>query len=344
MKIAVDAMGGDNAPGAIVEGALLAAKEFPEMTIQLYGKSEEIAPYLKNERPSNIEIIHCDQVIQFEDEPVKAVRRKKQSSMMVAARAVKDGQADALVSAGNTGAILAAGTIIVGRIRGISRPALLGTLPNLTDPSHQFVLVDMGANADSKAKQFQQNALMGSRYAQEVLGIAQPRVGLLNNGTEDSKGNHLTKEAYALLKETEGIHFIGNVESRDLLGGVCDVVVSDGFTGNAVLKAIEGTATHLLQLLKTTIKSGDLKTKLGGLLIKGTLKEALQSFNPDMAGGATLFGVKAPVIKCHGNASAQTVLATLRQTYKIVNSGMYQALAEELKSMASVKEEERENE
>ncbi|KAA9293575.1 phosphate acyltransferase PlsX [Aerococcus urinae] len=329
IKIAVDAMGGDHAPQAIVEGALAAVQTYSDIQILLYGDQAQIQALLpKGDYP--IEIIHCSEKIAGDDEPVRAIRRKKDASMVVAAKAVKKGQADALVSAGNTGALLAAGTLLVGRIKGIDRPALLGTLPNLRESGESFVLVDMGANADAKAKQLWENALMGNQYAKDVLGKSQPRVGLLNNGSEDSKGNKVTKEAFELLSQEEQIHFIGNVESRDILAGVCDVVVSDGFTGNAVLKAIEGTAKEILTLVSHSLKSGNLQTKLGALLIKNSLKETLGQFDIESVGGATLFGVKAPVIKCHGNASAKTVAATIGQARQIVKSGTYDSLAQQI--------------
>lgn len=248
MKIAVDAMGGDNAPKAIVEGVVLAAQEFKDIEFQLYGKESAVREHLIDE--TNITIIHTDEKIMSEDDPVRAVRRKKDASMILAAKAVKEGKADALFSAGNTGALLAAGLLIVGRMKGIDRPGLLVTLPALGGGVNAFNMMDVGANADSKPENLNQFATLGSYYAQFVRGIQKPRVGLLNNGTEENKGNELTKQAYALLKENHEINFIGNVEARELLNGVADVVVTDGFTGNAVLKTVEGTALSMMKLVK----------------------------------------------------------------------------------------------
>ena len=246
MRIAVDAMGGDNAPKAIVEGVLLAHQEFPDIEFQLYGKETEIRRYLNGE--INIRVIHTDEKINSDDEPVKAIRRKKQASMVLAAQAVKNGEADAIFSAGNTGALLAAGLFIVGRIKGIERPGLLSTMPVIGSETG-FDMLDLGANAENKPEHLVQYGILGSFYAVNVRGITKPRVGLLNNGTEASKGSELTKKVFELLSQETSIHFVGNVEARDILTGVADVVVTDGFTGNAVLKSIEGTALNIVNLL-----------------------------------------------------------------------------------------------
>ena len=236
MKIAVDAMGGDYAPEAIVKGVMLAREKFNDIEFQLYGKEAEIRKYLTDDR--NITIIHTDEKINSDDEPVKAIRRKKQASMVLAAQAVKDGRADAILSAGNTGALLAAGLFVVGRIKGIERPGLMSTLP-VIGSTGGFDMLDLGANADNKPEHLVKYAILGSYYAENVRKVAQPKVALLNNGTEDSKGNELTKKAFELLKATPEINFIGNIEAREILEGRADVVVTDGFTGNAVLKSID---------------------------------------------------------------------------------------------------------
>ena len=227
-KIAVDAMGGDHAPKAIVEGVNQALEAFSDIEIQLYGDENKIKPYLT--ATERVSIIHTDEKINSDDEPAKAIRRKKNASMVLAAKAVKEGQADAVLSAGNTGALLAAGIFVVGRIKGITRPGLLSTLP--TTDGKGFDMLDLGANAESTAEHLHQYAVLGSFYAENVRGIARPRVGLLNNGTEETKGDPLRKETFALLSQEPSIHFIGNVEARDLMSGVADVVVTDGFTGN----------------------------------------------------------------------------------------------------------------
>ena len=270
MKIAVDAMGGDNAPQAIVEGGMLAKQDFPDIEFQLYGKEAEIKKYITDEK--NITIIHTDEKIASDDEPVKAIRRKKTASMVLAAQAVKNGEADAIFSAGNTGALLAAGLFIVGRIKNVERPGLMSTLPVMGEPDKGFDMLDLGANADNKPEHLVQYAVLGSFYAEKVRNVQNPRVGLLNNGTEETKGSELTKKAFELLAADETINFVGNVEARELLNGVADVVVTDGFTGNAVLKSIEGTAMNMMSLLKTAILSEGVKGKMGALLLKNALR------------------------------------------------------------------------
>ncbi len=298
MKIAVDAMGGDNAPQAIVEGVMLAKQDFPDIEFQLYGKEAEIKKYITDEK--NITIIHTDEKIASDDEPVKAIRRKKTASMVLAAQAVKNGEADAIFSAGNTGALLAAGLFIVGRIKNVERPGLMSTLPVMGEPDKGFDMLDLGANADNKPEHLVQYAVLGSFYAEKVRNVQNPRVGLLNNGTEETKGSELTKKAFELLAADETINFVGNVEARELLNGVADVVVTDGFTGNAVLKSIEGTAMNMMSLLKTAILSEGVKGKMGALLLKNALRGMKDEMDYSKHGGAVLFGLKAPVIKTHG--------------------------------------------
>ncbi|MGT2949596.1 phosphate acyltransferase PlsX [Streptococcus devriesei] len=308
-KIAVDAMGGDNAPQAIIEGVNQALAEFSDIEIQLYGDQSKIKPYLQtNER---VTIIHTDEKIDSDDEPAKAVRKKKQASMILGAQAVKDGKADAVLSAGNTGALLAAGLFVVGRIKNIDRPGLMSTLPTVNGQG--FDMLDLGANAENTARHLHQYAILGSFYAQNVRGLANPRIGLLNNGTESTKGDSLRKEAFELLSADQSLNFIGNVEARDLMNGAADVVVADGFTGNAVLKAIEGTALGIMGQLKTSIKKGGLRAKLGAFLLKNSLYDLKDNLDYSGAGGAVLFGLKAPVVKCHGASDAKSVYYTIKQ-------------------------------
>ncbi|MFC4710237.1 phosphate acyltransferase PlsX [Enterococcus eurekensis] len=325
MRIAVDAMGGDNAPQAIVEGVLLACKDFPTIEFQLYGKESEIRKYM-TEQP-NIKIIHTDEKIDSDDEPVRAIRRKKQASMVLAAQAVKNGEADAIFSAGNTGALLAAGLLIVGRIKGIERPGLLSTMPVIGSETG-FDLLDLGANADNKPEHLVQYGILGSFYAENVRGIKKPRVGLLNNGTEETKGSELTKKTFELLSQEESIHFIGNVEARDILTGVADVVVTDGFTGNAVLKSIEGTALNIVSLLKKSILDSGLKGKIGALLLKDALKNLKNEMDYAKYGGAVLFGLKAPVVKTHGSTGPEAVATTIRQIHTMLESKVVEHLVE----------------
>ncbi|EME3239752.1 phosphate acyltransferase PlsX [Enterococcus faecalis] len=326
MKIAVDAMGGDNAPQAIVEGVMLAKQDFPDIEFQLYGKEAEIKKYITDEK--NITIIHTDEKIASDDEPVKAIRRKKTASMVLAAQAVKNGEADAIFSAGNTGALLAAGLFIVGRIKNVERPGLMSTLPVMGEPDKGFDMLDLGANADNKPEHLVQYAVLGSFYAEKVRNVQNPRVGLLNNGTEETKGSELTKKAFELLAADETINFVGNVEARELLNGVADVVVTDGFTGNAVLKSIEGTAMNMMSLLKTAILSEGVKGKMGALLLKNALRGMKDEMDYSKHGGAVLFGLKAPVIKTHGATGPDAVRYTIRQIHTMLENQVVPQLVE----------------
>lgn len=312
MKIAVDAMGGDNAPKEIIEGVYKALEEFEDVSIMLYGHQEKMQEYLRGH--DRLTVIHCEEVIGAEDDPVRSVRRKKDSSMVQMAQAVKEGRADACVSAGNTGALMSAGLFVVGRIEGVDRPALAPTLPTIDGKG--FLMLDMGANAEARPEHLVQYAVMGSIYAEKVRGIQNPTVGLLNIGTEEKKGNDLTKAAFPLLKEAP-VNFIGNVESRDLLNGAADVVVTDGFTGNMVLKTIEGTAMNLFSMIKGVFMSS-AKTKVAALLVKNELNGLKGMLDYSEYGGAGLFGLKAPVIKAHGSSNANALFNAIRQTRTMV--------------------------
>lgn len=325
MKIAVDAMGGDHAPQAIVEGVMLAKQDFPELEFILYGKEAEIKKYVTDDK--NITIVHTDEKIESDDEPVRSIRRKKQASMVLAAHAVKNGEADALFSAGNTGALLAAGLLVVGRIKKIERPGLMSTLPTFgPDSTNGFDFIDMGANADNKPEHIVTYAVLGTYYAKNVRKISNPKVGLLNNGEEASKGSELTKEVYERLSEEQGINFVGNIEARDLFDGKVDVVVTDGFTGNAVLKSIEGTAGILMSQLKESILASGVKGKMGALLLKDSLKGLKSKMDYSNHGGAVLFGLRAPVVKTHGSADKTAVHATIRQIHTMLETNVVQEL------------------
>lgn len=332
MKIAVDAMGGDNAPQAIVEGVMLAKKEFSDIEFLLYGKEAEIRKYITDE--TNITIIHTDEKINSDDEPVKAIRRKKQASMVLAAQAVKAGEADAIFSAGNTGALLAAGLFIVGRIKGIERPGLMSTMPVIGQEG-AFDMLDLGANAENKAEHLLQYGILGSFYAQNVRNVAKPRVALLNNGTEETKGSEVTKKAFELLSNEPAIHFVGNVEARELLNGVADVVVTDGFTGNAVLKSIEGTAMNIMSLLKQAILGAGVKGKLGALLLKDALSGLKDEMDYAKYGGAVLFGLKAPVVKTHGSTGPEAVATTIRQIHTMLATDVVSKLVHQFEEKVS---------
>lgn len=317
MKIAIDAMGGDNAPQAIVEGVVQAAKKQPTAQFVLYGDSAKIAPFL--EKLANIEVVHTSEKIESTDSPVEAVRKKKQASMVLAAAAVKQGEADACISAGNTGALMAAGLFVVGRMKGIKRPALAPTIP--TTDGKGFVLLDAGANADAKPEHLVQFGMMGSAYIAAVEKIAQPRVGLLNIGTEANKGTELTKDAYRLLEQHPHINFIGNVEARDLLSGVADVVVTDGFTGNMVLKTIEGTAGSLMKMVKAAMTATPI-SKLGALTMKKGVYQIKDMMDYSNYGGACLFGLAGTVVKAHGSSNAHAIETTVAQVIAMVEGNI----------------------
>lgn len=324
MKLAIDAMGGDHAPEVIVKGAVKAIEQFSDIELILVGHEDKIKQHLQ--RQERITIIHTDEVITGDDEPVRAVRRKKDASMVLAAREVKEGRADALISAGNTGALVATGLFVVGRIPGIDRPALAPTIPTIDGKG--FLLLDVGANSDAKPEHMLQNAYMGSIYSEKVRGIPNPRVGLLNIGTEEEKGNLLTKNAYELLKETD-LNFIGNVEARDLLNGVADVVVTDGFTGNMVLKTLEGTAASLMKMLKNALTSS-MKAKIGAVLVLPQLKEIKKTMDYTEHGGALLAGIQHPVIKAHGSSDEKAIVNAIRQARNMVLNEVTEKIKEQV--------------
>ncbi|UUX34092.1 phosphate acyltransferase PlsX [Fundicoccus culcitae] len=318
IKIAVDAMGGDNAPQAIVEGVNKAIETFDDIHIQLYGDQEKINQYLKaNPRVS---VLQTTEVITGEDEPVKAVRRKKDASMVVAAKAVKAGEADALVSAGNTGGLLATGLLVVGRIKNIDRPGLMPILPTFSLEHKHLILMDAGANADTKVENLHQFAILANYYAKKVLNIENPRIGLVNNGTEEGKGNELTKQAYELLKNDTSLNFYGNIEASTILNGLVDIAIVDGFTGNAILKTLEGTARNIFRALKDVLLNSGIKAKLGGLLVKDALGSLRDNFDDTKEGGAVMLGVKAPVIKAHGSSNGEAFYNAIRQARKVVQT------------------------
>ncbi|MFC0474768.1 phosphate acyltransferase PlsX [Robertmurraya beringensis] len=333
MKLALDAMGGDHAPKEIVLGAMKAVQAFDDLHICLVGDEAKIKEHLTTHE--RISILHTEEVILGTDEPVKAVRRKKDSSMVLAAKLVADGEADGCISAGNTGALMATGLFVVGRIEGIERPALAPTLPTIGGEG--FLLLDVGANVDAKPEHLLQNAIMGSIYAENVRGVKNPRVGLLNIGTEEKKGNELSKLAFDLLKEAP-VNFIGNVEARDLLDGVADVVVTDGFTGNMVLKTIEGTALSVFKMLKTTLYSS-LKTKLAAAVLKPDLMQLKAKMDYSEYGGAGLFGLKAPVIKAHGSSDANSVYNAIRQTRDMVEKKVAPTIKDAILKYTEAREE-----
>lgn len=326
MRIAIDAMGGDHAPQAIVEGALAAAAEWPDTEIILVGDEEKLNP-LTTGKPSNVRIRHASETIDADDEPVKAVRRKKDSSMVVAGRLVREGEAAAMISAGNTGALMTTGLLVVGRIPGIERPALAPMIPTLD--GRGVLALDLGANMDASPVHLLQYAIMGSIYRDKVHGIRQPKVGLLNVGTEAMKGNELTKQAYPLLEEAP-IRFMGNVESRDILRTECDVIVCDGFAGNIMLKTLEGTAGTLMSLLKQQF-TRSFMTKLAALIMKPGLSE-FKKFDYKEHGAAPLLGTQGLVLKSHGSSDAKAIKNAVRQARIAIQNDLVGAIAKEMNS------------
>lgn len=327
LKIAIDVMGGDHAPEAPIKGVLQALEELPDIQFLLVGNEHEIAKHIQaNER---ISIIHTEEIIEPDDEPVRAVRTKKNASMVLAINEVKDGRADACISAGNTGALMATGLLRIGRLKGIDRPALAPTLPTMDGKG--FLLLDAGANVDPKPVHLLHYAIMGSIYAQDVRKIDAPKVGLLNVGTEEGKGNELTKAAYELLK-TAPIHFIGNIEARDLLDGVADVAITDGFSGNLVLKTLEGTGIGLLSLLKQELTSS-FTAKLATFFLKDSLFDLKKKMDYSEYGGAALFGLKAPIVKAHGSSNEIAFMHAIRQTKEMIEKNVITHMEEKIQQL-----------
>ncbi|WP_449353961.1 phosphate acyltransferase PlsX [Virgibacillus natechei] len=333
MRLAIDAMGGDHAPKEIVLGAMDAISQIEDLHITLIGDEHKINAHLTHAK--NIDIIHTEEVITSEDEPVRAVRRKKRASLVLMANEVKEGRADACISAGNTGALMSAGLFVVGRITGIDRPALSPTLPTIDGKG--FLLLDVGANVDAKPDHLVQYAVMGSIYTERVRSIQNPTVGLLNIGEEDGKGNDLTKKAFALMKDAP-IDFIGNVEARDILNGAADVVVTDGFSGNIALKTIEGTAMTMFSMLKETFMSS-MKTKMAAGMVKNDLKWLKTKLDYSEYGGAALFGLASPVIKAHGSSNQRAVLNAIKQACHMVDYNVTDTIKTTVETIKSDKEE-----
>ena len=320
MKIIIDAMSGDNAPEAIVKGCVMAAKQYPHEYI-LVGKEDKIKELLKQEQADNlpIETYSASDVIDMHDDPATAVRRKKDASMSVALRLLNEGAGDAVVSAGNTGALLSGATLVTKRIRGIRRAALPPMMPC---KGGKVLLIDAGANAECTPEYLLQFAYMGSFYMEKTMHVAKPRVGLVNNGAEDTKGDTLRKETYALLKEAHDagrINFVGNVEGSDVPNGVCDVAVTDGFTGNVMLKTVEGVAGFLMHELKNVFTT-NARTKLAYLLVKPAMRGMKKLLSANEVGAAPFLGISKPVFKAHGSSDAQAICSAVRQVSAYVEA------------------------
>ncbi len=326
MKLAVDAMGGDHAPGAPVNACVEFARANPDVEIYMIGQERVLATVWPTSAPGNISIVDAPSVITGEDEPVRAVKRKKDSSLVTAAQMVRDGQADAMLSAGNTGALVAAGLFVIGRIPGINRPALAPVLP--TFRGRGVLLLDAGAYPDADVENMVQFARMGSVYSRGVLGVDNPRVGLVNIGTEPGKGNALTKETFVQL-EKSGLNFVGNVEARDILDGTCDVVVTDGFVGNVVLKTIEGVGLGLFSELKRAFMSG-WQSKLAGALVRPSLAGLRRKFDYAEYGGAPFLGVAGGCLKAHGSSKERAWYTALEQAKRFVKGQLLATLTEQM--------------
>ena len=341
MKIILDAMGGDNAPEAPVLGAIEAAKAFGSQ-ITLVGRGEEILAVMKKHGietlPNGMEIANADDVVDMHDDPANVVRKRKNSSMIVGLKMLSEDQGDAFVSAGSTGALLSCATLVVKRVKGIRRAAMGPAMPNKA--GGKTVICDCGANAECTPEFLLQFGVVGTLFAKKNLGVENPRVGLLNIGTEDSKGTPLQKEAYALLTKAHEqglLNFIGNVEGREVLLGGVDVVVCDGFSGNVLLKTIEGTAMFMGSLLKRMFKK-NIFSKIGYLLCKSGMSELLKMMDYREIGGTQFLGIKKPVIKAHGSSDALAFRNAIRQAEEAAKADFSAELEESLKALAAAKE------
>lgn len=331
MKIIIDAMGGDNAPEEIVKGAVRAKKELG-VEIVLVGRREDVDACLKNEGCTDIPVVDARDIVTMEDEPVAAVRKKKDSSMCVALRMLHNGEGDAVVSAGSTGALLTGATLTVKRITGIRRVAMAPVLPA---GEHGVMLIDCGANVECTPEYLLQFAFMGSFYAKKLMGCENPRVGLLNNGTEDTKGGELQQQSFALLKKAheEGrINFVGNAEGTGVFSGNYDVVVSDGFTGNVLLKTTEGVIKYMMKELKGVFYK-NLKNKLAAAILKKDLGIMKKSLDVNEVGGTPLLGISKPVIKAHGASNAASIFSAVRQARAFVESGIINDIEDNIEFM-----------
>lgn len=330
MKILIDAFGGDNAPNAVIDGTLDAIKEKEGFTAVLVGDKEKLETLLEKREydKSRVEILHASEIITCEEEPTVAVRRKPDSSICVAFKELKENEdARAFVSAGSTGAVLVGATLKLGRIKGVNRPALCPIMPTVID-GKQVLLMDSGANADCKSINLFQFALMGATYA-EALGIKNPKVGLLSNGAEDEKGNMLNHEAFPMLKNAKGIEFVGNIEAREILMGEVDVVITDGFSGNVAIKAIEGAIKALLKMIKSEIYK-TFRGKIGGLLLKPTFKKLAKKLDYNNHGGALFVGVNKAVIKAHGSSKRQSMKVAVLQAVSYADFNIADKITEKL--------------
>lgn len=340
MRILIDAMGGDHAPDAIVQGAIDAAKEF-DVQIVLVGRGETILKSLGNlgldTLPKGVEVANADDVVDMHDDPATVIRTRKESSMVVGLRMLAEGQGDAFISAGSTGALLSAATLVVKRVKGIRRAALCPEIPN----ENKTLLIDCGANAECTPEFLLQFAFLGTVYAKKVQGKANPTVGLLNIGTEDTKGTALQKETYGLLQRAHEmglICFTGNVEARDVPLGAVDVVVADGFSGNILLKSIEGTAAFLGGLMKDMFKK-NLLTKVAALLCKDGIAAFKKRMDYREVGGTMLLGITRPVVKAHGSSDARAIRSAVKQAMEAVRGDLTTELQASMQTLTQMMKE-----
>ena len=335
VKVVVDAMGGDLAPVEPVKAAVEAVKERSDIQVILTGKEDVIQAELHKYQDypkDRIQVVHASEVIETAEPPVFAIRKKKDSSIVVGLKLVKEQKADAFVSSGSTGAVLVGGQVLVGRSKGVERPPLAPLIPTIDGVS---LLIDCGANVDARPSHLVQFAKMGSIYMEHVVGIKNPRVAIVNNGAEEEKGNALVKETFPLLKEAEGINFIGSIEARDIPAGYADVVVCEAFVGNVILKLYEGVGSALVKKIKAGMMK-DMRSKIGALLVKPALKETLKDFDASEYGGAPLLGLKGLVVKSHGSSDAVEIKNSILQCIQFTEAHISDKIKEH---MVDTKEE-----
>lgn len=331
-RIILDAMGGDHAPGEIVAGARAALEEFEDLELHLVGKQEAILPLLEGCAHLNrVHITDAREEIEMAESPVKAIRTKKDSSMVVGMKLAAAGEGDVFITAGSTGAAIAGATLIVRRAKGVERPALAPLLPTVS--GKRVMIIDCGANVDCKPSQLRQFGIMGSIYAQTLMGVENPRVGLLNNGAEEEKGNALTKAAYQLLQETD-LNFVGNVEGRHVMMDRCDVLVCDGFAGNVLMKSLEGMAGVMMKMLKEELYAS-MRCKLGAALAMPAFRSMKKKMDYKEYGGALMLGVQAGVIKAHGSSSARSIKNSIAQARAFAEAGVVAQITEKLAAYAA---------
>lgn len=339
VHVVLDAMGGDNAPGEVIKGALSAMKESDNIKVTFCGRSDEIKKCIDSEaknyfdKPDEVlearaQIVDAEEVITCDEAPVMAIRRKKDSSMVKGMKLVKDKEADAFVSAGSSGAILVGGQLIVGRIKGVDRPPLAPLIPTKT-PAGVSLIIDCGANVDARSNHLVQFAKMGSVYMEHVIGVKNPRVAIVNIGTEEEKGNMLVKETFPLLKNCPDINFIGSIEAREIPNGGADVIVCEAFVGNVILKMYEGVGKMMLNTVKDSLMAS-VRGKLGGLLIKPCLKSAMKTFDATEYGGAPLLGLNGLVVKVHGNATMKEISTAIKQCETFMEQRINEKIAEKI--------------